>query len=141
MQSLVIDDKYRQKFAVVSLALSIYVLELCWVSQIIPHTPTNQCVSGRELVMRRRQSLTTLCTTSFEHQSAILARHTCPKAMGLCASTVVRLKCSLRHRSKVLLLTKTLRLIGALSYVKKRGSHFTGDSGYSHHMLDSGRST
>jgi len=39
--------------------------------------------------------------------------------MGLSATPIVRLKCSFRHSSEYLLLTKTPRLIVALAYVKK----------------------
>lgn len=47
--------------------------------------------------MRRRKPLTAFGTAPLENQAAILARHPGAEAVRLGATTVVGLKCSLRH--------------------------------------------
>jgi hypothetical protein len=65
------------------------------------------------------QTLSPLGAPAFQHQSSILAGHPRSETVRLGSSPIVRLKGPLRHSGKNLLLTKTPRLIGALSYVKK----------------------
>jgi hypothetical protein len=71
--------------------------------------------------MRGSQSLTSFGPASFQHQTTILARHSGAETVGFSAPSVVRLECSLRHSQQFLLLTKIVRLIGPLGYVKKAG--------------------
>jgi hypothetical protein len=69
--------------------------------------------------MRRRQTLAALCAATLEHQPAILRGHTGAKTMRLGSTTIVRLKCSLRHSQLFSTQVKSVRLTACADYVKK----------------------
>ena len=85
--------------------------------------------AGDASVMRRSKSLSTLGAASLQDEPPVLGRHASPKTMSLRPASVVRLKRALRHRKDSPLKTKTLRLIFARSYVKKRATSQTAEEG------------
>jgi hypothetical protein len=72
--------------------------------------------------MRWRQTLAPLCAATLEHQPAILRGHTGAKTMRLGSTTIVRLKCSLRHSQLFSTQVKSVRLTARANYVKKAGA-------------------
>ena len=70
--------------------------------------------------MSRRQPLSTLGAASLQNQAPVLAGHSSPKAVSLCAPAVVRLESALRHRNEFSLKTKTLRLT-RISRIRQTG--------------------
>ena len=72
------------------------------------------------LVMSWSESLAAFGATPFEHEATVFGRHAGAKTVGLRPASIIRLKSALRHSDESPLKTKTLRLIFASGYVKKR---------------------
>jgi len=70
--------------------------------------------------MRRRETLSPFGTSPFQHQPAILARHSGAKTMSLGSTPVVWLKSGLCHLTGSPSCAKTVRLTADVPYVKKR---------------------
>ena len=109
LQSLILNNEYRDEYAVVSFAVPVDVLEFSAVSQIITHAEKRNDL----LVMRRSESLSSFGAASLQYQASVFARHARAEAVGFCASTVVRLKSAFRHSDEFSSKTKTVRLISS----------------------------
>jgi hypothetical protein len=81
--------------------------------------PAQKRVRWCPLIVRRRQALAPLGAAALEHQPTILRRHTGAKAMRLGTTTIVWLKCSLRHSQSFSTQVKSVRLTACADYVKK----------------------
>ena len=98
--------------ALVTLSGSINPLKIVATAKVRFH-------KNEGLVMSRRETLSAFGTPPFQHQPAVLARHSGAKAMSLGSTPVVWLKSGLSHLIRSPSCAKTVRLAVAVSYVKK----------------------
>ena len=121
LQSLILNNEYCDEYAVVAFAVPVDVLEFSAVSQMITHAEERSLPS----VMRRRESLSSFCAASLEHQASIFGGHARAEAVRFGAAPIVGLKGAFRHSDEFSSKTKTLRLIAACVYVKEAATDLT----------------
>ena len=98
LQTLIFNDEYCDKYAVVAFAVPVDVLEFSAISQIITHAERRSI-----LVVRRSEPLSSFRAASLQHKASILGGHARTEAVRFCTPAIVRLKSAFRHSDEYLL--------------------------------------